>query len=376
MLLNNATGTSARCPHGAITAGMLVLCCSLVIVRATAFAASCNQPFSEVFREASPSVVRVFSIAIDPFSLIDRVQLGVGTGVVIDEDGHIVTNAHVVHGTSEIMVSKGEEDMLPAEIVGLDPISDLAVLKLSMAGIELEAARLGSSADLAIGAEVMAVGYPFGIGKTATRGIVSAMDRVLPLSPFSWMAPFIQIDVAINPGNSGGPLLNRCGEVIGINTLGAQRAQNINFAIPIDQVRELLPGLIENGRVVRPWHGVNGRIVPPALMIALGLKQGFMVETVEPGSPAEKLGLRGGTLPVRIGAAEYLLGGDIISRVNGESLVTMETVARIARSLRVGDRVELEYWQDNTLHTVEVVLPERPTLPADFRRFHDSPGAR
>lgn len=348
-----------------------LILCALVLIPSSAFAANCNKPFSKVFREISPSVVRIFMVAIDPYSALQRVQLGVGTGVVIDNAGHIVTNAHLVYETSEIIVSIGEEDMQPAEIVGVDPITDLAVIKLINPMGKLQTAKLGRSEKLTVGEEVLAVGYPLGIGKTATRGIVSAIERVVPLSTFSWMTPFIQTDAAINPGNSGGPLLNRCSEIIGINTLYGEKVQNINFAIPIDLVRELVPQLIKEGRVIRAWHGINGRIVPPQLMYFMGGVPGFMVETIEPGSPAAKVNLRGGSLPIKIGLEEYLLGGDVITKVNGEPLTDIETVARIVRSLKVDDKVQLEYWREGRVHTAEVVLPERPVLPGDVRRFHE-----
>jgi S1-C subfamily serine protease len=343
-----------------------------ILIPAVTYATTCNKPFSDIFREISPSVVRIFTVAIDPYSALERVQLGVGTGLVFDDQGHIVTNAHIVYETSELIVSIGEEDMQPAELVGIDPITDLAVIKLVASKGRLQKATLGRSHKLVIGDEVLAVGYPLGIGKTATSGIVSAIERVIPLSTFSWMTPFIQTDAAINPGNSGGPLINRCGEVIGINTLHGEMAQNINFAIPIDVVRELVPHLIKDKRIIRVWHGINGRIVPPQLMYTIGMVPGFMVETVEPGSPADKIKLRGGTLPIKIGLEEYLLGGDVITKVNNEPLVDMVTVARIARSLKVGDKIQLEFWREGQIQTVEVVLPERPILPGDVRGFRES----
>jgi S1-C subfamily serine protease len=349
----------------------ILIVCYWFLAVSTADATSCNKSFSDVFREVSPSTVRIVSVAIDPFKVIERVQLGVGTGFVIDDDGHIVTNAHVVYGASELIVSNGREQMAKAEIVGVDPISDLAVIKPTATSMDLQSARLGSSKTLAIGEEVLAVGYPLGIGKTATRGIISAIERVVPLSTFSWMTPFIQTDAAISPGNSGGPLVNRCGEIIGVNTLYAERGQNINFATPIDLVRELVPQMIEKGRVIRPWHGINGQIVPRELMFTFGVAPGFLVETIEPGSPADKINLHGGTFRIVIGVQEYLLGGDVITKVNGERLTDMETVARIARSLKVGDKVELEYWRSGQLKTAEVILPERPILPGDVIRFHE-----
>ena len=354
----------------------LLILCAWMLLPATAYSANCNKPFADVFRDVSPSVVRIFMVAIDPYSVLERVQLGVGTGLVIDDDGHIVTNAHLVYETNEIIVSFGDEDMQSAEIIGIDPITDLAVIKLIAPMAQLKKAKLGRSAKLVVGEEVLAVGYPLGIGKTATRGIVSAIERVVPLSTFSWMTPFIQTDAAINPGNSGGPLINRCGEVIGINSLYGERVQNINFAIPIDLVHELVPQLIKDGRIIRPWHGINGRIIPLQLMYFMGGAPGFMVETIEPGSPADKIDLRGGSLPIKIGLEEYLLGGDIITKVNDEPLTDLGTVARIAQSLKVGDSVKLEYWREGQMHTVEVVLPERPILPGDVKHFREERRSR
>jgi putative serine protease PepD len=342
--------------------------CVLLAVPPAA-AAPCDRSFADVFRQVSPSVVQVFSVSIDPFTMMHRVQHGVGTGFVVDDDGHIVTNAHLVHGTSVVMISTGGDTMIPAEIVGADPVSDLAVIKPSEPGSDLQKARLGISGNLDIGEEVLAVGFPFGIGKTATRGIISGMERVMPFYTSSWMTPLVQTDAAISPGNSGGPLVNSCGEVVAVNTMGASAGQNINFSIPIDTVREYLPQLIERGRVIRAWHGINGAIVPPSLAYSFGIRPGYIVETIEPGSPAEQLGLRGGTFPVVIGNNEFLLGGDVIAEVNGETLDNMDTVYRIARSLKVGDTIKLTYFRDGFPQEADVVLPERPVLPGDTRRF-------
>ena len=350
------------------TRTIICLCGSIWSV--SSLAGICDRPTSDIFTEVSPSVVRIFSVAIDPFSLTERVQMAVGTGVVIDDEGHIVTNAHLVFESSELMISNGGNEMLPATVVGMDPITDLAIIELMFPLFDLPPAPLGNSSDLVVGEDVLAIGFPFGIGKTATLGIVSAVERVVPISPFSWRAPFIQTDAAINPGNSGGPLLDSCGKVIGINTLSTELGQNLSFAVPIDLVTELAPELIETGHVSRAWHGINGRIIPLPLAFALDIPPGFLVETIEPGSPADEIGLNGGTFPITIGAEEFLLGGDILVSVNGEELDDIDDVNRIAGSLAVGDAVELEYLQDGILMTEDVVLPERPLLPGDVRRFH------
>ncbi len=351
-----------------IKAWAIILGCAVLIKPASA-AALCDRPFVEVFRDVAPSVVRVLSIAIDPFSLTERVQMGTGSGVVIDDDGHVVTNAHVIHDAHEIVISVDADDLREVEVVGLDPISDLAVVRLRDRSVRLTKARLGSAEGLKVGEEVLAVGHPLGLDKTATQGIVSGTGRLVLLSPMSWLTPMLQTDAAVSPGNSGGPLVNRCGEVVGINTLAGRMGQNINFAIPIDIVQGLVPQIVAQGRVIRPWHGIHGRLVPPVLVYTLGIPPGFMVETVEPGSPAEEIGLRGDRLPVTIGTDEFLLGGDVIAKVNGEALTDMETVIRIVKGLKVGDTVKLEYRRDGSVLSAEVVLPERPILPGDVQRF-------
>ena len=344
---------------------------ALILAAPATAGTTCDKTFTEIFRETSPSVVQIFSVAIDPFSLMDRVQLGSGSGIVLDDDGHILTNAHVVHDTSEIVISTGDAAMRKAEVIGTDPVSDLAVIRLTDQEVPLPKASFGNSDELEIGDEVLAVGFPFGMGTTATRGIVSGLGKVVPFSTMSWLTPFLQTDAAINPGNSGGPLVNRCGKVIGVNTLSSEKGQNFNFALPANLVLELVPQLVAKGRIIRPWHGIHGRLVPPLLQFTLGTVPGFLVETIEPGSPAEKIGLRGGNLPVVIGVEEFLLGGDVVTKVNGERLRDMETVVRVVRGFKVGDTVNMEYWRDGETHTVEVVLPERPILPGDVRKFRE-----
>jgi S1-C subfamily serine protease len=351
-----------------------VACFALLVAVPAAAEAPCDKSFDRIYGDVAPIVTRIFAVSIDPFSLAERVQPAIGAGVLIDADGHVITNAHLVYGAGTIIVWLKADDVRPGKLVGADPISDVAVVQVPGGTGGFPKAQFGDSDHLAVGEDVLAIGHPFGLTASATRGIISGTGRVVPRSPMSWMTPLIQTDAAINPGNSGGPLVNRCGEVIGINTIAAG-AGTVNFAIPINIARDLAAKIIADGRVIRPWYGIYGRVLNPELQFLLGMgfgmpfAHGLLVETVEPGSPAEKIGLRGGDFPVVMGVDEYLVGGDIIIKVSGEELKDTETVVRIVRSLKVGDTISLEYYRGGEKHTAEVTLPERPVLPGDIRRL-------
>jgi S1-C subfamily serine protease len=259
--------------------------------------------------------------------------------------------------------------MVRAELAGVDPILDLALLRIPVPAKGLSAATLGDSEKMEIGEEVMAIGNPFGLEQTLTVGVISGINRTLPTAPMSLRLPLIQTDAAINPGNSGGPLVDRCGEVIGINTAMLGFAENIGFAVPINVAKQVLPQLQEKGRVIRPWLGVGGKFVQEELgkIINLPFTDGFMVETVEPESPAERAGLNEGDLPVTIGGTEFLFGGDIIIAVNGRSFTGPEDLARLVSSLQVGDIVRLTLFERGETREIELRLTERPILPGDFQ---------
>jgi putative serine protease PepD len=328
----------------------------------------CDKPFAQVFREVAPAIVLISAFSINPYKLRNRIVPVLGSGVVIDADGLIVTNSHVVFNRTEVAVATADGAIMAARVLGADPILDLAVVRLDDGAGPLPAARLGDSETLEVGQDVLAIGHSFGLEQTASRGIVSGLERVLPKSPMSWLLPLIQTDAAINPGNSGGPLVDRCGEVIGINSAMLIEAENIGFSVPINLAKAVIPQLIERGHVVRPWYGINGKLVSENLrrLLRIPLVPGFLVETIEPGSPAEQAGLRGGMFALRIGQEEFLLGGDIITSVNGVELRDMDTLVGIVQSLKVGDRVRLDYFRDGEVAAVDVVLPERPTLPGDL----------
>jgi S1-C subfamily serine protease len=306
-------------------------------------------------------------MAIDPFKTQDRVKWGIGSGVIIDAEGHILTNSHVVLGLNQVSIALGKDEVVAAEVLGADPILDMAIVKMNGLPGNLAVARMGDSDSLHVGEDVIAIGNSMGLEKTVSQGIISGLNRTLPEGPMSWLVPYIQTDAALSPGNSGGPLINRCGEVIGINTAVIKEGENIGFAVPINVAKRILPEIIEHGRVIRPWHGINGKMLDFSLVMLINypLQPGFLIETIEPGSAADQAGLRAGVLPLQIGAQEYILGGDIITKVNGESISSTGVLMRMANSLKVGDTVEVEYFREGEKNTIKVILPERPLLPGD-----------
>jgi serine protease Do len=328
----------------------------------------CNKSLPELFNQVSPAVVFISAISIDPFKLNNRVNIAIGSGVIFNDEGLILTNSHVVFGKQAIFVTLDDGRKFPVILLGADPIYDLAILKIPNAPMELPKAVLGDSSKIQIGEEVIAIGNPLGLEQTLTRGVISGVNRIIQETQMTLMLPLIQTDAAINPGNSGGPLVNLCGEVIGINTATMSEAQNIGFAVPINLAKETIPELIKEGRVIRPWVGVNGKYVEKDAMAILNisLTEGFLIETVEPGSPAQKAGLRGGELPVMIGTLEILLGGDIITHINEMAIDSPEMIVKIYRSLKVGQKIALTYFRVGKKMEAEFIISERPILPSDL----------
>ncbi|MCG6916732.1 MAG: trypsin-like peptidase domain-containing protein [Deltaproteobacteria bacterium] len=341
----------------------------LALIKPEAWAKSaCNEPVPEIFKRISPSVVFISAISFDPFKAKDRLSTSVGSGFIISKEGLILTNSHLVFGHQTIDVILDSGLSTRAELVGVDPFLDLAVLRISVPGKNLPVAILGDSNAVQTGEDVLAIGNPFGLEQTLTKGIISGINRTLSASPMSPELPLIQTDAAVNPGNSGGPLVNDCGEVIGINTAMLGQGENINFAVPINMAKRVLPQLIAKGRVIRPWLGVGGKFIQKELgqIINLPLVDGFMVETVEPESPAEQAGLNEGDLPVTLAGTEYLFGGDIIVAINGHAFTDRDELAKFVDSLRVGDKVRLTLYYGGETREVEMQLTERPLLLGDF----------
>ena len=274
-----------------------------------------------------------------------RVQ-GLGTGVIIDATGIIVTNEHVIRGASAIHVVLEDGRTLEAEVLGSDSGNDLAVLKVSTRS-PLPTAKLGTSSDLMIGETVVAIGSPFGLSKTVTSGVVSAVGRTFRAEDGRVYNDFVQTDAAINPGNSGGPLLNVDGEIIGINTAIFASAQGIGFAIPADKVRRIVDELTRFGKVRPAWVGIDALDLPPQVAAQLGWDRsyGAVVAAVEPGSPAEQAGVQRGDVLAEMGGSRISDSEDFDTRVRGYP----------ARSV-----FPLTVWRQGALRTLQVTPVEFP----------------
>jgi len=342
-------------------------------------ASSCQESLPKLYERVSPAVVLIRATSIDPYDAEHRMQRVSGSGVIITSSGLILTNSHVVFGRAVIAVTLDDGMTLPAELVGADPLFDIALIRIpTPKKATLPSGELGDSDRVQVGDEVYAIGNPLGLNQTLTRGIVSAVNRMLPSAAWSLTEPLIQTDAAINPGSSGGPLIDRCGSIIGITTAIIPEAQSIGFAIPANLIKGVMPKLMADGRLIRPWVGVQGQFVPPVLkdLLRIPLTEGFLVEAVEPGSPAEKAGLRDGEFELTIAGEPILLGGDIITELNGTKLDDVEKLEQTLATLKIGTKVQLTVFRDNRQVHVDVAIIERQFMPSEFQsRRSDSPAA-
>ncbi|HEV8135397.1 MAG TPA: trypsin-like peptidase domain-containing protein [Pyrinomonadaceae bacterium] len=349
---------------------VLVSCltCNRAIARDDATDDSCSAPLTSVFKQVSPAVVFISAVSINPYRMSDRVEHIVGSGFIVDRSGLILTNSHVVFGRQLIDVTLDDGSTVPAQLIGADPIFDVALLRIPKPtqGV-LNIVDLGDSDRVQVGEEVIAIGNPLGLDQSLTRGVISAINRVLPETFFSLQEPLLQMDTPVNPGNSGGPLVNRCGQVVGITTSVIPDAQNIGFSIPINMAKNLVPALMKDGKIIRPWLGFHGQYMENGLqeLFRFPLVQGFLIEVVEPGSPAEKVGLEGGQLELTLAGRDFLIGGDVITKVNGTSLTSPDKLLAALNSLHVGSHLRLQIFRQGKYLDVSYVLPERPILPGD-----------
>src|SRR2546428_1680510 len=340
---------------------------ALLLVLATpqlALAQPCTESLATLFERVSPTVVSIQATKINKAKPQRRFETVVGSGVLIERDGQVLTNAHVVDGAASLSVTLDSGTKTPARVLGMDTVTDLALLRLE-ATSPLPAARLRGSSVLHVGDEVVAIGNPMGLEQTMTRGIVSGLNRILPGLAEQ---PMIQTDAPINPGNSGGPLVDRCGAVVGINTFISEEANSIGFALPINAAKAVLRELRETGRVARPWLGLQGREIDAQIssLFRLPLAPGYLIEIVYEGSPAERAGVRGGTMSVVVQGEEYLVGGDVLTTIEGTAIRTHQDYLAKVKALRPGQRVRVTIVRDGLRRELTLTVAERPRLPADL----------
>jgi len=318
-----------------------------------------------IYKQASPAVANIVTRTVEYDFFYNPVPVeGAGSGFLIDTDGHILTNYHVVQGAQTIEVTLGDQSRFKAKMIGADTRNDIALIKIDPNGRKLSPLPLGDSRNLLVGQRVLAIGNPFGFQSTLTTGVVSSLGRTVQTSENTFIDEAIQTDAAINRGNSGGPLLNSHGEVIGINSAiyaPTGTTAGIGFAIPINIARRVADDLITQGRVRRATLGVEGRALWPGLAEALKLnvEQGILIERVIPDGPAAQAGIRGGTHSVLAGLQELRTGGDILVAVDGKPITSQMELNLLLNRARPGDTMNLEIVRDGKKMTVPVKLAER-----------------
>ncbi|MBE7554863.1 MAG: trypsin-like peptidase domain-containing protein [Anaerolineales bacterium] len=330
-----------------------------------------------LYDRVNPSVVNIVVTVEDQVSSGVPEDLfptqGQGSGFVYDQQGHIITNNHVIADATKVEVTFYDGSSAPAEVVGTDPDSDLAVVKVDVPAERLRPVAWGDSDQLHVGQRAVAIGNPFGLSGTLTTGIVSALKRSLPTETGTFRIPeIVQTDAAINPGNSGGPLLNSQGEVIGVNTaivprrtaLGERSFLGVGFAIPSNLVKRVVPSLIETGKYEHAWIGFQGTSMTPEIAKEMKLPQasGALVGTIISGSPADKAGLRSGTRDFTLESGlDVTIGGDVIIAIEDEEIKTFDDlISFLARRGDVGKTITLTIIRNGKQQTVEMTLEARP----------------
>jgi S1-C subfamily serine protease len=375
----------------AVAGGLVVLICGLVLIEAgvvdtsddssssgVAAPAALAQPASdsnegisvhEIYQRDAEGVgfisAQVVQSTESVFGFPQQQQsTATGSGFLIDEEGHIITNAHVVDGAKSVTVQLGDGDPQEAEIVGTDPSTDIAVLKVDdTQGVN--PLPLGDSANVQVGDPVVAIGNPFGLDRTVTTGIVSALQRQIQAPNGFSISDVIQTDAAINPGNSGGPLINAAGQVIGINSqIESQSGGNvgIGFAVPIKTAADVVSQLEDGGEIHRAYLGITGGDITPDVAQALNLpvEQGVLVEQVLDGGPADDAGIEGASGEATIGGQTVPIGGDIITKVDGKEVTGMDDVISAVNAKEPGDELTFTISRDGEQRDVTVKLGDRP----------------
>jgi S1-C subfamily serine protease len=375
----------------AVTGGLVVLVAGLVLIEtgaidtdgdntsasASVAPAALARPASsgdaltvnDIYKRDAPGVAYVKADVVQQTQSLfgapqEQQSTAEGSGFLIDEDGHILTNAHVVEGAENVEVQLGDGDTQSAEIVGTDPSSDIALLKVDDTN-GVSPLPLGDSDEVRVGDPVIAIGNPFGLERTVTSGIVSALQRQIQAPNGFSISDVIQTDAPINPGNSGGPLIDGDGRVIGINSQIESSSggnQGIGFAVPINTAVDVVNQLKNGGEVQRAYLGITGADITPEIANALELPvdEGVLVERVLGNGPADDAGIKGATGDATVDGQTFPAGGDIITEVDGKEVAGMEDLISIVNEHRPGDELTLRVWSDGQQRDVTVRLGDRP----------------
>jgi S1-C subfamily serine protease len=327
----------------------------------------------EIYKRDAPGVVFVRAQIVQrtqsPFDFgLPQEQRGeaTGSGFVIDRTGTILTNAHVVNGASKVSVQFENKRSVEAKVLGKDESTDLALLQVDPEGLRLMPLRLGSSKSVQVGDPAIAIGNPFGLERTLTTGVISAVKRTIEAPNSFEIDDVLQTDAPINPGNSGGPLIDATGKVIGINSQiatggsGSNGSVGIGFAVPIDTAKKIIPDLKQSGRVDRGYLGIEALTIDKALKDIVPVGHGALVQKVAPGGPADKAGIRAGDLSATLDNHPIQLGGDIIIKAAGKDIRSDNDLEAAVADRTSGERIKVTLVRGGKVVTVEVTLGERP----------------
>jgi S1-C subfamily serine protease len=325
----------------------------------------------DVYQRYSTGVVNITTTTIgyDFFLRPVPMESGTGSGAVIDDQGHIVTNFHVVRGAENLEVTLADKSKHEAKVIGADPNNDLAVIQISVPRGRVTPIPLGTSKGLQVGQKVLAIGNPYGLERTLTTGIISSLGRSIQAENQRIIEDIIQTDAAINPGNSGGPLLNSQGQIIGINTAILSPSNSgsigIGFAIPADTVRRITADLLTTGYVRHPWLGIASTLnladYPEIVnRLQLGTNRGLMIVDTYQNSPASRAGLRGATDEVRFGRRRLPVGGDVILEFQGKPINSVQDLLSETDKYKAGDKITLTVLRGNRKIDVPITLEEAP----------------
>ncbi|MFN8151233.1 MAG: trypsin-like peptidase domain-containing protein [Solirubrobacterales bacterium] len=338
----------------------------------TAPASSGDRTVGQVYQQDGQGVAYIEAVekptgSVSPFGQQSSGGTATGSGILMDDQGHVLTNAHVVDGSSSVTVKFGDGDALDAKVLGVDDSSDVAVLSVDPSQVDAKPLELGDSDAVKVGDPAVAIGNPYGLDRTVTTGIISALQRQISAPNGFTISDVLQTDAAINPGNSGGPLIDGAGRVIGINSQIATGSDGsgstgIGFAVPINTAKQVAAEIIDDGNVEHAYLGIEGADVNSQLadVLNLDVDEGALVQKVTPGGPADQAGLEGGDATVTEDGQQVRAGGDVITAADGQTVTGMDDLISVIDAKKPGDTITLDVIRDGSKQQIDVKLGDRP----------------